>query len=95
MRDHLYTQLNVAFTDKSKLMIGRALIDSLDDGGYLSSTVDDISEHTGFNKSEILIVLEKCREFDPVGVFARDLADCFSLQFADGDRLDPVMQVFL
>ncbi|MBC92799.1 MAG: RNA polymerase sigma-54 factor [Rhodospirillaceae bacterium] len=95
LRDHLYTQLNVAFTDKSKLMIGRALIDSLDDGGYLSSTVDDISEHTGFNKSEILIVLEKCREFDPVGVFARDLADCFSLQLADRDRLDPVMQVFL
>ena len=49
----------------------------------------------GFNKSEILMVLEKCREFDPVGVFARDLADCFSLQLADRDRLDPVMQVFL
>ncbi|MDG2312987.1 MAG: RNA polymerase factor sigma-54 [Alphaproteobacteria bacterium] len=95
LRDHLYTQLNVAFTDKSKLMIGYSLIDSLDDDGYLSSTVDDISEQTGFNKNEILIVLEKCREFDPVGVFASDLADCFSMQLADRDRLDPVMKVFL
>ena len=95
LRDHLYTQLNVVFTDKLKLMIGRALIDSLDDDGYLSSTVNDISEQTGFKRNEILIVLEKCREFDPVGVFAHDLADCFSMQLADRDRLDPVMKTFL
>jgi RNA polymerase sigma-54 factor len=39
--------------------------------------------------------LEKLRRFDPPGIFARDLADCLSLQLGDRDRLDPAMQTLM
>ena len=35
------------------------------------------------------------QEFDPPGVFARDLAECLALQLRDRDRLDPAMQRLL
>jgi RNA polymerase sigma-54 factor len=40
-------------------------------------------------------VLATCQSFDPVGIFARDLAECLSLQLAVRDRLDPAMQALV
>src|SRR5206468_11494374 len=37
-------------------------------------------------------VLARLQEFDPPGVFARDLAECLALQLRDRNRLDPAMQ---
>jgi RNA polymerase sigma-54 factor len=37
-------------------------------------------------------VLFRLQEFDPPGVFARDLAECLALQLRDRNRLDPAMQ---
>ena len=34
-------------------------------------------------------VLGVCQTFEPAGLFARDLAECLSLQLATRDRLDP------
>jgi RNA polymerase sigma-54 factor len=35
------------------------------------------------------------QEFDPPGVFARDLPECLALQLRDRNRLDPAMQLLL
>ena len=35
------------------------------------------------------------QEFDPPGIFARDLAECLALQLRDRNRLDPAMQLLL
>jgi RNA polymerase sigma-54 factor len=40
-------------------------------------------------------VLKVLQTFEPTGVFARNLAECLSLQLAEKDRLDPIMQSFL
>src|SRR5690606_5727809 len=45
--------------------------------------------------TEVEAVLATCRTFDPVGIFARDLADCLSLQLAASDRLDPAMRTLV
>jgi len=95
LREHLTAQLNVDFTDQSERLIGQALIESLNDDGYLATTVEAIANQLGCSLAEIEAVFVKLRRFDPVGVFARDLADCFALQLAERDRLDPAMQAFL
>ena len=40
-------------------------------------------------------VLARLQEFDPAGVFARDLKECLALQLRDRNRLDPAMQALL
>ena len=40
-------------------------------------------------------VLARLQEFDPPGVFARDLPECLALQLRDRNRLDPAMQALL
>ena len=40
-------------------------------------------------------MLARVQEFDPPGVFARNLAECLALQLRDRDRLDPAMQRLL
>ena len=95
LREHLTAQLNVDITDQAERLIGQALIESVNDDGYVTTTVEGIAEQLGCTPVEIDAVFVKLRQFDPIGVFARDLADCFALQLADRDRLDPAMQAFL
>lgn len=95
LREHLTAQLNVDFTDQSERLIGRTVIEFLNENGYLATTQEAIADQLGCSPAAIEAVLVKLRRFDPIGVFARDLADCFALQLAERDRLDPAMQAFL
>jgi RNA polymerase sigma-54 factor len=40
-------------------------------------------------------VLASCQEFDPPGLFARDLAECLALQLKARDRFDPAMRAMI
>jgi len=70
------------------------LLDQLDDSGYLRLEID-AAERLGCPPARVERVLARLQEFDPPGVFARDLAECLALQLRDRDRLDPAMQALL
>ena len=95
LRDHLLAQLNCDISDQSERLIGRALIESLTADGFLATPVVTLAEQLGCSTAEIAAVLTRMQQFDPVGVFARDLGECFALQLAERNRLDPAMQAFL
>ena len=40
-------------------------------------------------------VLARLQQFDPAGIFARDLTECLALQLRERNRLDPAMQALL
>ena len=40
-------------------------------------------------------MLARLQQFEPAGVFARDLPECLALQLRDRNRLDPAMQALL
>lgn len=95
LREHLSAQLNVDMADQHVRLIGQTLIDSVNDDGYLATTVEAVADQLGCSPEDVEAVLYKLQRFDPAGVFARDLAECFALQLAELDRLDPAMQAFL
>src|SRR5262249_25147139 len=76
-------------------MIGRHLIDMVDEAGYLSGDFDGLSRLLNCPPERIEATLAKLRGFDPSGVFARKLSECLALQLKDRNRLDPVMQMLL
>jgi RNA polymerase sigma-54 factor len=95
LSEHLTAQLNVDITDQGERLIGKTLIESLNENGYLETTLEAIADQLGCLTAEIEEVFDKLRRFDPAGVFARNLSDCFALQLTERDRLDPAMQAFL
>ncbi len=95
LREHLIEQLNVEIEDATEKAIGRYLIGLIDETGYFTADIDEVAASLGCRVSSIETVLETMRQFDPPGIFARDLADCLALQLRERNRLDPAMTCFL
>ena len=88
LRDHLNKQLLVSITDPCDQMIGALLIDQLDEAGYLRSSVMELSEKLGCSTERLGKVLDTLKQFDPTGIFARDLEECLTLQLEEQGKLD-------
>jgi RNA polymerase sigma-54 factor len=95
LTDHLVRQLAIATADPVQRMIGMAIIDALDDAGYLRETVEDISLRLGAAVPLVERALALVQSFEPVGIAARNLSECLALQLRDLDRYDPAMQIMV
>jgi RNA polymerase sigma-54 factor len=95
LADHLGEQLALAVPDPVRRMIGRHLIDLVDEAGYLTGDLDAVAERLGAPQSEIDAVLATLQTFDPPGVCARDLSECLAIQLREQNRFDPAMQALL
>lgn len=95
LRDHLEAQLGLAMDDAKDRLIGRYLIDQVDEGGYLRADLSEVAEKLGVGIDHIQRVLAVLQTFEPAGVMARDLKECLALQLKDRGRLDPMMASFL
>jgi RNA polymerase sigma-54 factor len=84
LRDHLLAQLaelNLPLRDRQ---IVAALIDALDEDGYLHSSLEEIAEvfpeELDIDPDELSIALRYVQSFEPPGIGARDAAECLALQ---------------
>ena len=95
LRDHLTGQLALDIADPIDRLVGSHLIDLIDEAGYLRADLDEVAQVLGCPRASVEAVLARLQRFDPPGVLARSLAECFALQLADRNRLDPAMQALL
>jgi len=84
LRDHLLWQLHLSHLSPRDRAIGAALIDALEEDGYLREALSAIAEtlrpEIVADDHEILTVLHQLQGFDPIGVAARSLGECLRLQ---------------
>jgi RNA polymerase sigma-54 factor len=84
LHDHLRWQLQLSHLSPRDLRIGLALVDAIDDDGYLREATDAIAAalrpDVVAGADEVLAVLRQVQRLDPPGVGARDLGECLSLQ---------------
>jgi RNA polymerase sigma-54 factor len=95
LTDHLGEQLALAISDPVRRMIGRYLIDMVDEAGYLAGDFAAVAERLGAAPAEVEAVLAILHTFDPPGVCARNLTECLSIQLKERDRFDPAMQALV
>ncbi|MFS8606644.1 MAG: RNA polymerase factor sigma-54 [Gammaproteobacteria bacterium] len=90
LRDHLLWQLELERFDDRSRMIGEAIIDAINDDGYLVDDLDVIRQTLEpdviATVEEIEEVLGRIQRFDPVGCGARSVSECVLLQL---EQLDP------
>ncbi len=78
--EHLLFQLQFAPIKRGCKEIGKYIIESLDDNGYMTLTIEEISSAFKTTKQNIEIVLAVIQTFEPSGVGARDLKECLLIQ---------------
>ena len=80
LQQHLMDQLSLAVVTAEERQMGELLIGSINEDGYLTSTLEDLAASAGYALEQLEDVLGLVQEFDPVGVGARDLRECLLLQ---------------
>lgn len=95
LRDHLLDQLAIAGVTAPQRLIGQAIIDSLDEAGYLREDLATLADRLGARPVEAETALTLIQSFEPSGVAARDLAECLAIQLRERDRFDPAMRIFI
>ena len=66
--------------NKKELALARFIIGSIDDNGYLGSSMPEIAVATGSTMEQVESILKTIQSFDPPGVAARNLRECLELQ---------------
>jgi RNA polymerase sigma-54 factor len=84
LRDHLIEQLTLTNLPLRDRQVVAALIDALNEDGYLTSSLEEIVEmfpaELELDLDELKIALNYLQSFEPPGVGARDCAECLRLQ---------------
>jgi RNA polymerase sigma-54 factor len=91
LRDHVIEQVSLSVRDTARRAIAYELVDALDPNGYVDCDPCEVSARLGCSPEAVTEVLGELQQLDPPGVFARDLAECLSIQLKRKDRLDPAM----
>ncbi|MGL6289645.1 MAG: RNA polymerase factor sigma-54 [Silanimonas sp.] len=86
LHEHLRWQLRMSVHSARDEAIGEAVIDALDDDGYLREPLESLPAalpaELEVTLDEIRALLRLVQQFDPLGCGARDLAECLGLQLA-------------
>jgi RNA polymerase sigma-54 factor len=84
LRDHLNEQLALLNLPLRDRQLASALVDALDDDGYLTTSLEELLElfpdELGFDSDDLSIGLKHLQNLEPAGVGARDAAECLALQ---------------
>lgn len=92
LQDYLMWQVQLTPFSETDLTIATAIIDAVDEKGYLSVSTEDIQESLGNEEvelDEVEAVLKRVQQFDPLGVASRNLQECLLLQLATYPKETP------
>ncbi len=95
LSDHLVGQLQLAVRDPADVIIGRYLIDMVDEAGYIVGSLDEVAEKLGVDAARVDAVLRVLQAGEPAGIPARSLSECLRLQLEEQNRYDPVIAAVL
>lgn len=93
LQDHLLWQLRLSPMSDTDRVVATAIIDAIDENGYLTAPLNDIQEALrddgAVEMDEIEAVLHRIQTFDPPGVAARNLKECLQIQLKQFDAATP------
>lgn len=81
--DHLLWQVELTPFSETDHAIALAIIDAIDEQGFLTLSVTDITASLALEdleEDEVVAVLKRIQQFEPLGVGSRNLQECLLLQ---------------
>lgn len=78
--EHLMQQAREVYDTERELLIAELIIGSLDDSGFLETSLEELADSNGYDVSELKQVLQAIQCFDPVGVGAKNVQESLMIQ---------------
>ena len=85
-------QLQFAPIKHSCRNIGRYIIESLDENGYMTLSLEEIAKELNVESDRVQIVLDAIQGFEPSGVGARNLKECLLIQLENQGNVNQLVQ---
>lgn len=95
LQHYLWSQLVLEDFSSFERKVITFMLESLDERGYLTESVYDISVYFRTEESLVEGLLEKLQTLEPAGVCARSLEECLKLQLKSRQMLSPVLFRFI
>ena len=99
LHQHLIWQLETSRLDPREIWIGEAIVDALNEDGYLTESAEEIARSLcvdlPVSQEDVERVLGFLQTLDPSGVGARDVAECLGLQLRQLDPDTPGLELAL
>ncbi|MCW8090453.1 RNA polymerase factor sigma-54 [Alteromonas sp. ASW11-130] len=99
IQDHLLWQMRLTPFSDTDRMIATAIIDSIDESGYLTVTVEDILQSVNdedmeepIEEDEVECVLKRIQLFDPIGSGSRSPQECLMVQLKQFNPETPYLE---
>ncbi|MDR6888060.1 MULTISPECIES: RNA polymerase factor sigma-54 [Variovorax] len=90
LRAHLHGQLGVLRLSERELAFARAVVEALDEDGYLRISLEEVGAALGETgadaERELRTALRRVQALEPAGVAARSVAECLCLQLEAAPR---------
>ncbi len=84
LRQNLHSQINVLPLSQRDHALACAIVESLDDDGYLRTPLEELAATSGMDPAvepeEMQIALRRVQSLEPLGVAARNVSECLQLQ---------------
>lgn len=80
LQEHLLHQLALAEFSEADRALGELIIGSVNDDGYLTSSIEELAASCGADPAHLHDLLAVVQDFDPLGVASRDLRECLLFQ---------------
>jgi RNA polymerase sigma-54 factor len=80
LADHLEWQLSLSVCSGVVQEAAYSIIGNLNEDGYLTATLEEITQTGGHRLEDVAEALRLVQEFDPLGVAARDVRECLLIQ---------------
>ncbi|RKY36902.1 MAG: RNA polymerase sigma-54 factor [Candidatus Omnitrophota bacterium] len=86
LQDDLLQQFRLSNNKPEDLQIAEQIIGNIDDNGYLSCSIEEISQTLHCTKELVAKILEQVQSLEPAGIGARDLKECLLIQLKSKGR---------
>jgi RNA polymerase sigma-54 factor len=99
LHQHLIWQIETSPLDPQQVWIGEAIVDALDDDGYLTESIEDLARSLSADlpvgAEDVAEVLAFIQTLDPPGIGGRGLSECICLQLAQLEEGTPGRELAL
>lgn len=95
LQAHVARQIELTFRSARDRAIAEAFAEALEPTGWLGAPLAEIARGAGCAPDKAEDILAELQEFEPAGLFARNLAECLRLQARDRGLLDGAMRAVL
>lgn len=92
---HIEEQIEITFKSETDKIIAHILTEQLDAAGYFRGNTSEIAQQLKCSPQRINIILSKMQQFEPSGIFAKNLSECLKIQLQDINRYDPSIAILV